>query len=112
MSNMGAGPYNSLRYKLDMDIEADPGVPERLWYFSFVNRDSPEGDLFLGGLFLQAKSFSGAIKKSHEAKINPGGEALGGPVPPEIPVDPKWVGRLLSKEDLDKFDEEHTAKAG
>jgi hypothetical protein len=90
-----------------MAIEADPSAPMRLYYFSFADGSRPHGQQFLGGLFIRAKSFSGALVASHLAGLNPGGEVQSVELLGEVAakIDPAWIGRLLSRAELEKMDQ-------
>jgi hypothetical protein len=97
-------PQDSPQYKADMLIEADPAAPVKLWYFSFAGEEG-----FRGGLIIHAKSFCGAVTLSHRLGVNPGGELQGMEIAGEIAatVDAKWIGRLLSRTELEAMDAEH-----
>lgn len=96
-------PRDSPRYVADMAVEADPSAPVRLWFFSFADGTLPRGTQFLGGLYLRAKTFSGALAESHRRGLNPGGEIRFGEADPEV-VREEWTGRLLSREELEEQD--------
>ncbi len=98
------GITQSPQFIADMASEVNPDAPLKLYYFSFADGSRPKGTQFLGGLFIRAKSMSGALMASHRTGQNPGGEAQVFEF--ERDIDPKWVGRLLSRADLDAFDRE------
>src|ERR1051325_6072421 len=95
-------PKTSKRYIDDMALEADPQAPLQLFYISFADGRLPKGTQFLGGLFIRAKTLTGALQASHQRKLNPGGEALVTLV--KYPVDSKWIGRLMSRAELEEMD--------
>lgn len=96
-------PRQNPRWLADMAVEADPSAPVRLWYFSFADGTRPKGTQFLGGLYLRAKTFSGALTKSHKEGLNPGGEVRFAEADPDV-VPEEWIGRLLSREELEEQD--------
>lgn len=67
------------------------------WYLSFV-----DNDVFLGGCYVQGRTFILAVGRSHELGINPGGEVVGlGPMTEEwVREDGTPLNTLLRKEDL------------
>lgn len=97
-------PTHSSQYKNDMITEADPDAPVKLFYMSFADGERPRGSQFLGGLLIPAKTFTGALRASHDTGVNPGGEVRVLLVTKTI--DPKWIGRLLTKAEIDEMDQE------
>nr|ABU51093.1 BpiB02 [uncultured organism Bio4] len=97
-------PQHSKRYLDDQQLESDPSAPLQLFYMSFADGSKPKGQQFLGGLFIQAKSFTGAIRASHQQGLNPGGEVQAAVV--QRPVESKWIGRLMSRAELEEMDRE------
>ncbi len=95
-------PRESPRYLADMALEADDAAPAKLWYLSFVDGK------FLGALLMKGRSFSGVLTASHLRGLNPGGEIQFHEVPEQaaVLIDPKWLDRLLSREDLNAMDTE------
>jgi len=93
-------------YQHDMQIERDPAAREKLWFFSFADGALPPGSQFLGGLYIRAKSLSGAIRASHVRGLNPGGEVQFIELPPAAAamVTEEWIGRLLTREELAAHD--------
>ena len=74
-------------------------MSEPAMYLSFADETG-----FLGGVFVPATDIEGAVQEAWRLGINPGGEVSGmgpGPLPAA-----KWVGRLLSREDIAEFDRE------
>ena len=66
-------------------------------YLSFADETG-----FLGAVFLHEQDIVSAQKEAWRLGINPGGEVMGlgpGPMPPE-----EWVGRLLTREQIEEFD--------
>ena len=74
------------------------GVYETLWYISFATDDE-----FLGSAIVLGTDLESAAAAAHEQGCNPGGQALGAPLPPEesVKVPSGSIGRLLTKEDVD-----------
>ena len=68
---------------------------EDWFYLSFANDDA-----FLGACLVRGRSIEEAVREADRLKINPGGEALGGPVPVGGLPDEKFRERLLSKTEL------------
>lgn len=81
----------------------------KLWYLSFVKDGK-----FAGGAFVYSKSATEAILFSWTTGINPGGDVAFGVVDPSAPcriVDRAWfdanyVGKFMTREELDRLDEE------
>lgn len=95
-------PQHSKRYHDDMLLEADPQAPIQLFYMSFADGTRPKGTQFLGGLFIRAKSFTGALQASHQRGLNPGGEVQ--VVVVKKSIEEKWIGRLMSRAELEEMD--------
>ncbi len=76
------------------------------WWLSFADGKLPEGEQFLGALVVPAPSFLLAITVANLAAVNPGGEVLGAPFPPEVAaiVQPDHVLRLMTREECEAFD--------
>lgn len=70
------------------------------WYFSFADDSG-----FLGGIFLRCRDMKEGIIMAHRLGINPGGEAVGAPVPErqQRDVTEEAAGKLLSMADLDRL---------
>lgn len=50
-------------------------MSDDLWfYMSFCDADLPEGQQFLGGIYVRGASLEEALTRSHLLSINPGGE--------------------------------------
>ncbi len=94
-------PY-SKRYLDDQLLERDPTAPLQLFYMSFADGTRPRGTQFLGGLFIRAKSLTGALQASHQQGLNPGGEVQATIV--KAPIEEKWIGRLMSRAELEEMD--------
>lgn len=93
----------------DILIEANGEAEPRFWYMSFCDAELPQGQQFLGGCFVAAKTLSGALTVSHTLKCNPGGEVKFHELPPGMKLPSKWLARLLSKDELDRMDNEFVA---
>jgi hypothetical protein len=76
------------------------------WWLSFADPDKPEGEQFLGGLFLRGHTLPAVITESHLRGLNPGGEVQVVELPPELEVPEKWAERLLSREEVAEMDQE------
>lgn len=94
----------SPRFLADMAVEADPSAPVHLWFLSFADGSRLRGSQFLGGLYLRAKTLSGVLVRSHRESLNPGGEMQACIVDPRITVEDRWIGRLLTREELEEQD--------
>ena len=74
------------------------------FYMSFCNADLPEGEQFLGGLYIRGATIKEALTRSHLLGLNPGGEvAFEGPLPGElvelnVPLEQRE--RLLTRKEL------------
>jgi len=77
---------------------------EPWWWLSFADADRPEGEQFLGGLFLRGSTLAGVITESHVRGLNPGGEVQTIELPPEVDVPAPWAERLLSREEIAEMD--------
>ena len=79
------------------------------WWLSFCDTRKPAGEQFIGGSVVKARGMAHALQASWDLGCNPGGEVQGwGPIP-EIP--PNYpVGKLLSKPEWDRLDEEAGAQ--
>ncbi len=74
------------------------------FYLSFAAPDR-----FLGGLIVCAASLEDAVVIATAAGLNPGGEVLGVPAPLELALYERWGGRLLTAEEVHRFDVEANA---
>ena len=63
-------------------LDEEATNPIEWFYLSFVDSDRPEGQRFVGGVYLQARGIAHAIDASHTQRLNPGGEVnVLGPLP-------------------------------
>jgi len=95
------------------ELEAqDAALPIGWWYLSFATEKA-----FNGAACVQARGLGGAIRESHRLGINPGGEVMGGKLPPEIVppaelrhhlVDIETLRRLFPGQMMPWPDEEQT----
>jgi hypothetical protein len=78
-----------------------------LFYFSFADATLPEGEQFLGGLFIEANNVVAAVTGSHVYGLNPGGEILTLEVPDDAAahLPDEWKLRLLTREQLAELDD-------
>lgn len=70
-----------------------------MWWLSFADASG-----FKGVVIVEAYGFTDALRRSHDAGINPGGEVQGlrvDPMPDDFPAEK--LNRLLSKADLAGF---------
>ncbi len=72
----------------------------KLFYLSFADDTMPKGQQWLGGLYIHAEDLGNAIQRSWNTEQNPGGEVLCGVVPDNVTVDPQYIGRLLTQDEL------------
>ena len=77
-----------------------------LWWLSFVDAGRPEGDRFLGGCIVPATEFEDALQKAWRLGCNPGGQCKGARIPAHPVPSARWVGRLLSRIEIDEMDAE------
>lgn len=69
-----------------------------LFYLSFAN------ETFLGGLLIEGNDVADCVRRAHDARLNPGGEVLGAPVPDcDTERVRPFVGRLLSKVEVSEI---------
>lgn len=79
---------------------------EPWWWLSFADGKRPEGEQFLGALFLRGYTLPAVITESHLRGLNPGGEIQAIELPPGIEPPEKWTERLLSREEIAEMDRE------
>lgn len=80
-----------------------------LWWLSFVDPDKappldqqvPGGPSFLGACIVPGAHWLEAVNNAWALGCNPGGEVVG--LPTTAP-DSSWIGRLLTREDIDQLD--------
>lgn len=75
-------------------------------WLSFCDSDRPKGTQFLGAAIVPGAEIITAVKMAHVLGCNPGGEVQGLPIPPDVDklIADTWRGRLLSREDCERFD--------
>lgn len=86
------------------------------WWLSFCDPDKtpppelqrPGGPSFLGVAIIRAPDYISAIEMAHALGCNPGGQVNGVPVPPDIPIPDDYLGRLLTKTDVEYLDTLYT----
>lgn len=69
-------------------------------YLSFVVTDPVER--FAGGCIVRGDDVVEAVKEAHRLGCNPGGDVLGVPVPGDLMPPARYVGRLLTKAEIDE----------
>lgn len=76
-----------------------------LWWLSFCDPDRPKGTQFLGVAIVCADTLPVAAAVAHVLGINPGGQISSfGPMPIGW-IHPRWIGRLLTKEEAESIPE-------
>lgn len=77
------------------------GTEMKWWWLSFADDDG-----FRGVTIVQGDNIASAAKSAHRLGINPGGQVLGFPMPPEgLDIyGESHRNRLLSREDLEAAD--------
>lgn len=80
------------------------------WWLSFVDSKLPKGKQFLGVVIVVASGPTEAVVRSHQLKVNPGGEVSWAPLPSWVCVDARWLGRLLTTQECDEVASEFEKK--
>ncbi len=84
-----------------------------LCWLSFADAARPEGQQFLGACIVpmgetgdERQDLITAVQNAWRLGCNPGGEVRFQPVPSSVEphIAPKWIGRLLTREDCAEFD--------
>jgi len=75
-----------------------------LWWLSFADSSLPTGSQFLGACIVEGFDVVSASVVAHAIGCNPGGEVLGVPVPADVEIPNAYLGRLLSRDDCERFD--------
>ncbi len=75
--------------------------PMGLWYLSFA-----EPGKFNGGVFVEARGHTSALRESHRLGINPGGQVLHFPILPVVAfrIPQTLRNKLLTRLELDELD--------
>lgn len=73
--------------------------PVSWWYLSFADQ------VFHGAVIIAAHGLTDAVRTCHALNINPGGQVLGAPLPPEILAQVPQADRerLLTREDVTRI---------
>jgi hypothetical protein len=80
-------------------VSAPDETPSGWWYLSFA-----DDERFRGACVVEASDFLSAVMVTHVHRINPGGQVLGGEIPPDrIPAE-RFRNRLLSKADVTEME--------
>lgn len=84
-----------------------------IFWLSFADPKRPRGEQWLGAAIVRARNSWEAIAEAHLLGCNPGGEVLFVALPPQqaARVPERWIGKLLTKEDVACVDEEMGAVA-
>ncbi len=86
-----------------------------LFWLSFADATLPKGKQFLGACIVPGgdtgdlrTDLAMAIKEAWRLGCNPGGQVAHQRVPPTVAphIGPQWLGRLLTREDAQRFDVE------
>ena len=75
------------------------------WYISYADGNRPAGSQWLGACFVRATDAEGAIREAWRRGCNPGGEAIVVRAPAGLVGPRKFARRLLSRADVDAYDE-------
>jgi hypothetical protein len=78
-------------------LEESTANKESIWWMSFCDTDKKPGSQFVGVVITKALGLAHALKKTHELKINPGGEVQSCMVES---IDEKHFDKLLGKPEL------------
>lgn len=78
---------------------------EPFFWLSFCDGSLPEGSQFLGAAIINAASLPEAITASWLNGSNPGGEIGAIELDGDAPIPPEYIGRLLSKPEIDRLNE-------
>lgn len=89
--------------KVEALLTEEATQPMGLWYLSFA-----EPHKFLGSVYVEARGYTSALQRTHRLGINPGGQVLHIPVPPEIAaiIPEERRNRLLSRAELEIMDKQ------
>ena len=81
-------------------LAAEAAEPEGWWYLSFAKPGK-----FLGGAFVYARGFTSAWQKTHQLKINPGGQVAHYQLPPDAgsKIPKNMRNRLLTKAEVENL---------
>lgn len=82
------------------------------FYMSFCDPYLPKGTRFLGAVIVSASDFIDAVIKTKTLGINPGGEIQSVEFPDNSGVPEEFIDRLLSREDIMRFDRVMAEKRG
>jgi hypothetical protein len=80
------------------ELLSKEGSEEKLFYLSFA-----EPDKWLGAIVVKGFGFTSAWLKTHELKINPGGQVMGREIPSDKWPAECWWNRLLTKENVEEM---------
>jgi hypothetical protein len=79
-----------------------------MMWLSFCDPTKPKGEQFLGACVVPGNNVGLGAAVAHSLGCNPGGEVAGMLIPDEqVPlIRPKWLARVLTKQECHDFDEE------
>lgn len=80
-----------------------------LMWCSFADGNLPKGRQFLGVAVVEADNITIALTRINFLGINPGGEVVFAPIPPELAPSDEWVNRLLSRKEAEQLSAEMDA---
>lgn len=79
-------------------VEAEIADPRpSLWWLSFIDPTRPQGERLLGVVVVHDIGPMLAVNKAYDLGVNPGGEVVIMPLPPEFDVPPEYRHRLLDR---------------
>src|SRR5580658_1300853 len=90
----------SWRARIVKLLRAELNQPERFWLLSFSKGKFSEGK-WLGGIIIKAHGITDAMFKTHQLKINPGGEMMAIEIPDEKVPPAEWHDQLLTRDQMD-----------
>lgn len=76
---------------------SEAGGATSFWYLSYAGEEG-----FHGVVIVRAFGFIHACQRARDLNINPGGQVMGVPVPPDKVPPAKYLDKCLSKAELDE----------
>lgn len=76
------------------------------YWLSFADMTRPHGQRFLGACVVDADDMLTAVRQAWALGCNPGGEALGHPLPATVEpfIDARWRRRLLTRDECNELE--------